>query len=393
MNEQEFAQRLRQYRKDQGMTQQELADKLGVSNKTVSRWESGSYPDVTTLVALARTLGVTVDELLDPRAPVRTLEKTDWQNLLSFAFVIGGGLLFYLLAQFVPPLLCWIIYLGCVAYGIYLQANYTAHTRWFHLSVWVVVLFVSWSSVERLVAWGDGTLLGMWISGKVFGPMNSIISWLGPGMLIFSEILYALIHIGSVFGVSALTVWLAKRLVKESASGSVLSWLTGKEHPRLAFYWSAFHWSKAAPALAPIFLMGYCCLFWREDLPETFYLVQEEIYWILWFLVSILTLLPLLKRGNRGMLGYAVGLALADLHLSGLLVDGRVYNIGTHQVLQKGIGGLGRLYYDFGQPGPALILTAIGLALLYLLCCFAVLKPAPEKEKREETGADQEGTF
>lgn len=102
MNEQEFAQRLRQYRKNKGMTQQELADQLGVSNKTVSRWESGSYPDVTTLVALARVLGVTVDELLDPKASVRTLEKSDWQNLLSFAFAIGGGLLFYLLAQFVP---------------------------------------------------------------------------------------------------------------------------------------------------------------------------------------------------------------------------------------------------------------------------------------------------
>lgn len=84
MNEQEFAQRLRQYRKNKGMTQQELADQLGVSNKTVSRWESGSYPDVTTLVALARVLGVTVDELLDPKTSVRTLEKSDWQNLLSY---------------------------------------------------------------------------------------------------------------------------------------------------------------------------------------------------------------------------------------------------------------------------------------------------------------------
>lgn len=112
MNEQEFAQRLRQYRKNKGMTQQELADQLGVSNKTVSRWESGSYPDVTTLVALARVLGVTVDELLDPKTSVRTLEKSDWQNLLSFAFAIGGGLLFYLLAQFVPLPLCWALYLG-----------------------------------------------------------------------------------------------------------------------------------------------------------------------------------------------------------------------------------------------------------------------------------------
>ncbi len=39
--EQSFSDRLKQYRRDKNLTQQELADMLGVSNKTVSRWESG----------------------------------------------------------------------------------------------------------------------------------------------------------------------------------------------------------------------------------------------------------------------------------------------------------------------------------------------------------------
>ena len=57
--EQEFGERLRRYRRDKGLTQQELADQIGVSNKTVSRWESGGgYPDVSMLVPLARALGV-----------------------------------------------------------------------------------------------------------------------------------------------------------------------------------------------------------------------------------------------------------------------------------------------------------------------------------------------
>ncbi len=52
-------------RKAKGMTQQEVADLLGISNKTLSSWESGrSYPDILTLPALAEIYGVTVDEIL-----------------------------------------------------------------------------------------------------------------------------------------------------------------------------------------------------------------------------------------------------------------------------------------------------------------------------------------
>ena len=102
MDELEFAQRLKRYRRERGLTQQELADRIGVSNKSVSRWESGSYPDVPTLLSLARALDVTVDALLDPGAPVPTLQKSDWQNLLSFAFAIGGGLAFLFTAEVRP---------------------------------------------------------------------------------------------------------------------------------------------------------------------------------------------------------------------------------------------------------------------------------------------------
>ncbi len=52
-------------RKAKGMTQQEVADLLGISNKTLSSWESGrSYPDILMLPALAELYGVTADEIL-----------------------------------------------------------------------------------------------------------------------------------------------------------------------------------------------------------------------------------------------------------------------------------------------------------------------------------------
>ena len=47
------------------MTQQELADKLCVTNRAVSKWETGeTFPETAQLVPLANTFGVTVDELL-----------------------------------------------------------------------------------------------------------------------------------------------------------------------------------------------------------------------------------------------------------------------------------------------------------------------------------------
>lgn len=52
-------------RKTIGLTQQALADRLGLTNKAVSKWETGDgLPDITILPALAENLGVTVDELL-----------------------------------------------------------------------------------------------------------------------------------------------------------------------------------------------------------------------------------------------------------------------------------------------------------------------------------------
>ena len=107
MAELEFSERLKRLRKARGMTQQELADQLGVSNKSVSRWESGGgYPDVALLEPLARALGVTVDELLSNTPAVPRLGAADWQNLLSFAFAIGGGILEAILGRFNRP--CYI---------------------------------------------------------------------------------------------------------------------------------------------------------------------------------------------------------------------------------------------------------------------------------------------
>jgi len=65
MNQYVTGSAIKALREDRGLTQDRLADRLGVSGKAVSRWETGrGYPDITLLEPLAEALGVSVIELL-----------------------------------------------------------------------------------------------------------------------------------------------------------------------------------------------------------------------------------------------------------------------------------------------------------------------------------------
>ena len=66
INKEEFGAFISQLRKEKGLMQKDIAEKLFVSDKAVSKWERGlSIPDVALLVPLAELLGVTVTELLE----------------------------------------------------------------------------------------------------------------------------------------------------------------------------------------------------------------------------------------------------------------------------------------------------------------------------------------
>lgn len=72
-------------RKENGMTQLELADKMGVTDKAVSKWERGlSCPDVSTIPKLAELFGVSVDELMQVNTETKTNDEIkDSGNLIN----------------------------------------------------------------------------------------------------------------------------------------------------------------------------------------------------------------------------------------------------------------------------------------------------------------------
>ncbi|MBQ3136307.1 MAG: helix-turn-helix transcriptional regulator [Clostridia bacterium] len=72
-------------RKENKLTQKELAEKINVSDKAVSRWETGKgYPDVASLVSLSEYFGVSVNELLaGKKLTDENIKETADENLIS----------------------------------------------------------------------------------------------------------------------------------------------------------------------------------------------------------------------------------------------------------------------------------------------------------------------
>ena len=57
---------LKELRKEKGFTQEQAAEKLGVSSRTISRWETANYmPDISMLVDIAELYDVDVREIID----------------------------------------------------------------------------------------------------------------------------------------------------------------------------------------------------------------------------------------------------------------------------------------------------------------------------------------
>lgn len=72
-------------RKEQNLTQQDLAEKLGISNKTVSKWECGNgMPDYAVMESLCNVLNINVNELLSgERLHSQEYGKKAEENIIS----------------------------------------------------------------------------------------------------------------------------------------------------------------------------------------------------------------------------------------------------------------------------------------------------------------------
>lgn len=105
-SELKLGRKIAELRKNKGLTQEQLAEKLGISAPAVSKWEtSNSYPDITLLCPLARALDTNIDTLLqfeetlsdqDIAAKMNTVIET----ALADGYKAGEAMVFELLHKY-----------------------------------------------------------------------------------------------------------------------------------------------------------------------------------------------------------------------------------------------------------------------------------------------------
>ena len=86
MNQKKIGQFLKELRKEKGITQEQLAEILGVTNRSISRWENGvNMPDFDFIMEIAKYFNVGIDELLDGERRTDILDKKTEETFIKVA--------------------------------------------------------------------------------------------------------------------------------------------------------------------------------------------------------------------------------------------------------------------------------------------------------------------
>lgn len=89
----EFNEKLYQLRKEKGLTQEQLAEKLYVSRTAVSKWESGrGYPSIDSLKTISKLFSISIDDLLSGEELITIAETDSQEKVRSLRDLVCGVL-------------------------------------------------------------------------------------------------------------------------------------------------------------------------------------------------------------------------------------------------------------------------------------------------------------
>ena len=159
----EFNKKLQELRKQKGLTQEELAERLYVSRTAVSKWESGrGYPNIDSLKAIAKFFSVTVDELLSSNELLTLAEEDGKQKKKHYRDLIVGLLDICILMLLFLPLFASradenvysVSLLGLYGVRLYMKVSY-----------YIIVAVIALVGIVTLAL--QNCQVGLWIKSKI----------------------------------------------------------------------------------------------------------------------------------------------------------------------------------------------------------------------------------
>lgn len=119
MNQEKIGGFLRELRRERDMTQGELAEILGVTNRSVSRWENGNnLPDLDLLVQVAEYFDVGLEEILNGERKVDEMDKKTKETVLQVADYSNQE------KQRMVRRVRWLMLVGLAAFAVYFVIDF-----------------------------------------------------------------------------------------------------------------------------------------------------------------------------------------------------------------------------------------------------------------------------
>ncbi|WP_125763081.1 helix-turn-helix domain-containing protein [Companilactobacillus hulinensis] len=162
----QIGKQLQQRRKEQGMSQELLAEKLHISRQSISKWENGSsLPSFANVVAISELFDLSLDELIKGDEDLmKELEKGSKINKALLIVLVGvaGAIIAFILSTTV------------------FNISYDVLYNWLALPIWIsffaLIWSIKWKNIDKIVSKWTTVIAIIWITVSLWPHLYELVA-------------------------------------------------------------------------------------------------------------------------------------------------------------------------------------------------------------------------